>query len=61
MNLLITGAWQQANEYIAQIEKNHSVSTAADTVIAVRLRGNFLRAGFSSFTGFFSDDDGADQ
>ena len=29
MNLLITGAWQQANEYIAQIEKNHSVKFLA--------------------------------
>ena len=29
MNLLITGAWQQANEYIAQIEKTHSVKFLA--------------------------------
>ena len=29
MNLLITGAWQQANEYIAQIEKKHSVKFLA--------------------------------
>lgn len=29
MNLLITGAWQQANEYIAQIEKTHSVKYLA--------------------------------
>lgn len=29
MNLLITGAWQQANEYIAQIEKKHSVKYLA--------------------------------
>lgn len=26
MNLLITGAWQQAAEYIAEIEKNHKVA-----------------------------------
>lgn len=29
MNLLITGAWQQANEYIALIEKTHSVKFLA--------------------------------
>lgn len=29
MNLLITGAWQQANEYIALIEKIHSVKFLA--------------------------------
>lgn len=26
MNLLITGAWQQASEYMAEIEKNHKVA-----------------------------------
>lgn len=60
MNLLITGAWQQANEYIAQIEKIHSVKFLAwekdelpcDPVWVEGIIGNgiFLSHPIESFT-----------